>query len=186
MSATSVEPAPVDSVPWRFRVALCGSRPAQSHGHRLLDACAAVTRLLLQEPPNTAGTRALPAGPNCLWLFHHCLRMPAAVQRPWPTRAGFRLLARLWPDSVNHLPLEALFESVVGAEMPSSCRIQALKPSGGGPLLRPAHIARPADPTASGEHHPLQAYRACFVHGPARPKAVKRTDGSILHYQGNC
>ncbi|WP_255089023.1 MULTISPECIES: SpoIID/LytB domain-containing protein [unclassified Synechococcus] len=87
---------------------------------------------------------------------------------------------------VNHLPLERYLVSVVGAEMPSSWSIEALKAQAvAARSYALAHLARPADPHFHlGDTTRWQAYRGLTSVSARTAEAVRRTSGLILSYQG--
>ena len=88
--------------------------------------------------------------------------------------------------AVNHLPLEAYVASVVGAEMPSSWNLEALKAQAvAARSYALAHMARPANRHWHlGNTTRWQAYRGlASSHGRTR-RAAADTRGLILSYQG--
>jgi hypothetical protein len=95
-----------------------------------------------------------------------------------PEEGGLRL--------VNHLPLERYISSVVGAEMPSSWSMEALRAQAvAARSYALAHMARPANRHWHlGDTTRWQAYRGLSsVHARTR-EAVASTAGVILSYQG--
>ena len=88
--------------------------------------------------------------------------------------------------AVNHLSLEAYVASVVGAEMPSSWSLEALKAQAvAARSYALAHMARPANRHWHlGNTTRWQAYRGlASTHGRTR-QAAADTRGLILSYQG--
>jgi peptidoglycan hydrolase-like amidase len=95
-------------------------------------------------------------------------------------RESGRLLA------VNHLPLEAYVASVVGAEMPSSWSMEALKAQAvAARSYALAHMARPASRHWHlGSTTRWQAYRGLASSTNRTREAAAATTGLILSYQG--
>ncbi|WP_438982234.1 SpoIID/LytB domain-containing protein [Vulcanococcus sp.] len=95
-------------------------------------------------------------------------------------RESGRLLA------VNHLPLEAYVASVVGAEMPSSWGMEALKAQAvAARSYALAHMARPASRHWHlGSTTRWQAYRGLASSTNRTREAAAATTGLILSYQG--
>ncbi len=98
---------------------------------------------------------------------------------------------RLLPEGsgitpVNHLPLESYIASVVGAEMPSSWSMEALKAQAvAARSYALAHLARPASRHWHlGDTTRWQAYRGLSSVNPRTSEAASRTAGLILSYQG--
>lgn len=87
---------------------------------------------------------------------------------------------------VNHLPLEAYVASVVGAEMPSSWDLEALKAQAvAARSYALAHMARPASQHWHlGDTTRWQAYRGLSSSTPRTLRAAQDTLGLILSYQG--
>ncbi|WP_398331131.1 SpoIID/LytB domain-containing protein [Vulcanococcus sp.] len=88
--------------------------------------------------------------------------------------------------AVNHLPLEAYVASVVGAEMPSSWSLEALKAQAvAARSYALAHMARPANRHWHlGNTTRWQAYRGLASSHPRTRQAAAETRGLILSYQG--
>jgi peptidoglycan hydrolase-like amidase len=88
--------------------------------------------------------------------------------------------------AVNHLPLEAYVASVVGAEMPSSWSLEALKAQAvAARSYALAHMARPANRHWHlGNTTRWQAYRGLASSHPRTRQAAADTRGLILSYQG--
>lgn len=185
--AALVEPAPGQSVPLEIRVALLrqsGQPRLSATGPwslRISDG-----ELLLE---GAAGSLlpldALPAGANGLWFATSAGANVLVNGQAYEGR--IRLLrggTGLTP--VNHLPLERYLISVVGAEMPSSWSIQALKAQAvAARSYALAHMARPADPHWHlGDTTRWQAYRGLASASARTAEAVRLTDGLILSYQG--
>lgn len=87
---------------------------------------------------------------------------------------------------VNHLPLEAYISSVVGAEMPSSWSMEALRAQAvAARSYALAHMARPANRHWHlGDTTRWQAYRGLASVAERTREAVNSTAGLILSYQG--
>lgn len=87
---------------------------------------------------------------------------------------------------VNHLPLERYVASVVGAEMPSSWSMEALKAQAvAARSYALAHMARPASRHWHlGDSTRWQAYRGLLSSSPRTRRAAEETAGLILSYQG--
>jgi peptidoglycan hydrolase-like amidase len=88
--------------------------------------------------------------------------------------------------AVNHLPLEAYVASVVGAEMPSSWNLEALKAQAvAARSYALAHMARPANRHWHlGNTTRWQAYRGLASSHDRTRQAAADTRGLILSYQG--
>jgi peptidoglycan hydrolase-like amidase len=88
--------------------------------------------------------------------------------------------------AVNHLPLEAYVASVVGAEMPSSWSLEALKAQAvAARSYALAHMARPANRHWHlGNTTRWQAYRGLASSHHRTRQAAADTRGLILSYQG--
>ena len=87
---------------------------------------------------------------------------------------------------VNHLPLELYVASVVGAEMPSSWDLEALKAQAvAARSYALAHMARPASTHWHlGDTTRWQAYRGLSSVSSRTRQAAEQTAGLILSYQG--
>jgi len=87
---------------------------------------------------------------------------------------------------VNHLPLETYVASVVGAEMPSSWDLEALKAQAvAARSYALAHMARPASQHWHlGDTTRWQAYRGLASSTSRTRQAAADTAGLILSYQG--
>jgi peptidoglycan hydrolase-like amidase len=87
---------------------------------------------------------------------------------------------------VNHLPLERYVASVVGAEMPSSWDLEALKAQAvAARSYALAHMARPASSHWHlGDTTRWQAYRGLNSVTSRTRLAAEQTAGLILSYQG--
>ena len=87
---------------------------------------------------------------------------------------------------VNHLPLEQYVASVVGAEMPSSWDLEALKAQAvAARSYALAHMARPASTHWHlGNTTRWQAYRGLASSTARTRRAADETAGLILSYQG--
>jgi len=95
-----------------------------------------------------------------------------------PEDGGLRL--------VNHLPLESYISSVVGAEMPSSWSMEALRSQAvAARSYALAHMARPANRHWHlGDTTRWQAYRGLSSVNDRTRNAASSTAGVILSYQG--
>ena len=108
-----------------------------------------------------------------------------AEGRPYAGR--FRLLrAADGLQVINHLSLERYISSVVGAEMPSSWDMEALKAQAvAARSYAMAHMARPADPHWHlGDTTRWQAYQGMESVTDRTAQATAATAGVILSYQG--
>jgi hypothetical protein len=87
---------------------------------------------------------------------------------------------------INHLPLESYISSVVGAEMPSSWNMEALRAQAvAARSYALAHMARPADPHWHlGDTTRWQAYSGRESVSDRSRQATASTAGVILSYQG--
>ena len=87
---------------------------------------------------------------------------------------------------INHLSLERYISSVVGAEMPSSWDMEALKAQAvAARSYAMAHMARPADPHWHlGDTTRWQAYQGMESVTDRTAQATAATAGVILSYQG--
>jgi stage II sporulation protein D len=87
---------------------------------------------------------------------------------------------------VNHLPLEVYISSVVGAEMPSSWSMEALRAQAiAARSYALAHMARPANRHWHlGDTTRWQAYRGLDSVADRTREAATSTAGLILSYQG--
>ncbi|MEX1315551.1 MAG: SpoIID/LytB domain-containing protein, partial [Synechococcaceae cyanobacterium] len=112
---------------------------------------------------------------------------PALLVNGQPYAGRLRLLqqgGRL--RVVNHLGLERYISSVVGAEMPSSWSMEALRAQAvAARSYALAHMARPADPHWHlGDTTRWQAYRGLGSVSERTRQAADSTAGLILSYQG--
>jgi hypothetical protein len=87
---------------------------------------------------------------------------------------------------INHLSLERYINSVVGAEMPSSWSMEALRAQAvAARSYALAHMARPANPHWHlGDTTRWQAYRGLASVNGRTQEATASTAGLILSYQG--
>ncbi|WP_259728226.1 MULTISPECIES: SpoIID/LytB domain-containing protein [Synechococcales] len=185
--ATLVEPAAGQPVALEIRVALLSQA-----GQPTLSATGAWTlrdgngELLQRGQAGSPVDLAAVAGPaNGLWLETSPSEHLLVNGRAYEGR--MRLLRESGGITpVNHLPLERYLMSVVGAEMPSSWSIEALKAQAvAARSYALAHLARPADPHFHlGDTTRWQAYRGLASVSSRTSEAVKRTTGLILSYQG--
>jgi peptidoglycan hydrolase-like amidase len=88
--------------------------------------------------------------------------------------------------AVNHLSLERYIAAVVGAEMPSSWELEALRAQAvAARSYALAHMARPADAHWHlGDTTRWQAYRGLEAVNARTREAAASTSGIILSYQG--
>ncbi|WP_254967178.1 SpoIID/LytB domain-containing protein [Cyanobium sp. CH-040] len=183
---TLVEPAAAAPVDLEIRVALLGAGSSPSLSARgpwqLLSRDGAV---LQQGGPGEAvelgGIWA--AGPEA-WLQ---TSGQALLVNGQPYAGRLRLLqqdGRL--RLVNHLGLETYISSVVGAEMPTSWSMEALRAQAvAARSYALAHMARPADPHWHlGDTTRWQAYRGLTSVNERTRHATASTAGLILSYQG--
>ncbi|TVS06195.1 MAG: SpoIID/LytB domain-containing protein [Cyanobium sp. PLM2.Bin73] len=183
---TLVEPAAAAAVDLEIRVALLGvgASPALSAQGpwQLLSRDGAV----LQQ--GAAGDRVqlggLWAGGPEVWLQ---TSGPALLVNGQPYAGRLRLLQQNGQlRVVNHLGLERYISSVVGAEMPSSWSMEALRAQAvAARSYALAHMARPADPHWHlGDTTRWQAYRGLSSVNDRTREAADSTAGLILSYQG--
>jgi hypothetical protein len=171
-----------------IRVALLGASGQPSltaqGPWRLLDRDGRV----LQSGPAGVGVdlaAVVAAGPEA-WLESAAGQVALLVNgRPYAGR--LRLLRDgAGVQVVNHLPLESYISSVVGAEMPSSWNLEALKAQAvAARSYAMAHMARPAnDHWHLGDTTRWQAYRGLDSVQPRTLEATAATAGVILSYKG--
>jgi len=126
------------------------------------------------------------------------LQLPQSV---WltPTQGGLVLVGERWyrgnvllkvqGDSllaVNYVNLEAYLESVVGAEMPASWPMEALKAQAiAARSYALVHSSRPANPLYDlGDSQRWQVYKGVNSEWNTTTQAVRETQGMFLRYQG--
>jgi hypothetical protein len=185
--ASLVEPAAGQPVSLEIRVALLSraGQPSLSATGPWILRDGMGTLLLRGQANSTVDLAAIPGPANGLWL--ETSPGEALLVNGQAYAGRLRLLRQgggILP--VNHLPLERYLESVVGAEMPSSWSIEALKAQAvAARSYALAHLARPADPHFHlGDTTRWQAYRGLASVSSRTAEAVKRTSGLILSYQG--
>ena len=181
------EPEAGPEVPLEIRVALLGASPSPqlgaSGGWRLADRDGRT----VQEggPGASPDLGAAMAGRSEVWMetgSGHALQVDG---RPYEGRlrvlGGSRGL-----QLVNHVPLERYISSVVGAEMPSSWNMEALKAQAvAARSYAMAHMARPASAHWHlGDTTRWQAYRGLTSVNARTRQATASTSGVILSYQG--
>lgn len=181
-----VEPAAAAAVDLEIRVALLGagaspSLSAQGPWQLLSRDGAVLQQGAAGDTVRLGGLWA--AGPEA-WLQ---TSGPALLVNAQPYAGRLRLLqqgGRL--RVVNHLALERYISSVVGAEMPSSWSIEALRAQAvAARSYALAHMARPADPHWHlGDTTRWQAYRGQTSVNDRTRQAADSTAGLILSYQG--
>ena len=185
--ASLVEPAAGQPVSLEIRVALLSQagqpRLSATGPWTLRDGNGAI---LQQGQAGAAVDLAAVPGPaNGLWLETSPVESLLVNGKAYVGR--LRLLREAGGITpVNHLPLERYLESVVGAEMPSSWSIEALKAQAvAARSYALAHLARPADPHFHlGDTTRWQAYQGMASASARTSEAVRRTTGLILSYQG--
>lgn len=179
------EPAAGRPVPLEVRVALLrqAGRPTLSAGGpwRLLDG---EGRVLLRGSGGEPVNWSAQSGAD-LWL--ESAGGHALLVNGLPYEGRLRLLREgggITP--INHLPLERYIASVVGAEMPSSWSMEALKAQAvAARSYALAHLARPANRYWHlGDTTRWQAYRGLESVSARTREATQRTNGLILSYQG--
>jgi hypothetical protein len=181
-----VEPAPAAPVDLEIRVALLGAGNSPS-----LSATGPWQLLSQQGAVLQQGQAGDPVQLSGLW---------ASGPETWLQTSGSTLLVngatyagrlRLIQDQgslrvINHLGLERYISSVVGAEMPSSWSMEALRAQAvAARSYALAHMARPANPHWHlGDTTRWQAYRGLASVTPRTQQATDSTSGLILSYQG--
>ncbi|MEO1001725.1 MAG: SpoIID/LytB domain-containing protein [Cyanobacteria bacterium J06638_7] len=181
-----VEPAAAAAVDLEIRVALLGAGTAPSLSAQGPWQLLSREGALLQQggAGETVQLGAIWAVAPEAWLQ---TSGPALLVNGQPYAGRLRLLrqdGRL--RVVNHVALERYISSVVGAEMPSSWSMEALRAQAvAARSYALAHMARPADPHWHlGDTTRWQAYRGqASVHERTR-QAAESTSGLILSYQG--
>jgi stage II sporulation protein D len=181
-----VEPAAAAPVDLEIRVALlaAGDAPnlsAQGDWQLLSQQGAVLQQGRAGEPVQWAGLWS--AGPEA-WLQ---TSGPALLVNG----AAYAGRLRLIQDGsglrvINHLSLERYINSVVGAEMPSSWSMEALRAQAvAARSYALAHMARPANPHWHlGDTTRWQAYRGLASVNGRTQEATASTAGLILSYQG--
>jgi hypothetical protein len=183
---TLVEPAAAAPVDLEIRVALLGAGDAPSLSAQGAWQLVSRDGAVLQQggPGETVRLGGLWAGGPEAWLQ---TSGPALLVNGQPYAGRLRLLlqeGRL--RVVNHLGLERYISSVVGAEMPSSWSMEALRAQAvAARSYALAHMARPADPHWHlGDTTRWQAYRGLSSVTDRTRQATASTAGLILSYQG--
>jgi hypothetical protein len=182
-----VEPEAGPEVPLEIRVALLGASPTPqlgASGHwRLVDRDG---RAVQEGAPGTSpNLGAAMAGRAEVWMETGSGYSLLVDDRPYEGRlrvlAGPRGL-----QLVNHLSLERYISSVVGAEMPSSWHMEALRAQAvAARSYAMAHMARPASAHWHlGDTTRWQAYRGLNSVNDRTRQATASTSGVILSYQG--
>jgi hypothetical protein len=180
------EPAVGRPVPLEVRVALLshGEQPTLSAtGPWVLRGGSG--EILAQGPAGVPVDLAAMSGVGDAWLETRSGQAPTVNGQAYEGRI------RLVRDGgtltvVNHLLLERYITSVVGAEMPSSWSIEALKAQAvAARSYALAHLARPASRYWHlGDTTRWQAYRGLASVTGRTNEAVALTNGMILSYQG--
>ncbi len=182
-----VEPEAGPEVPLEIRVALLGASASPQLGAsgywRLVDRDG---RTVQDGGPDTSpDLGAAMAGRAEVWMETGSGHSLLVDGRPYEGRlrvlGGSRGL-----QLVNHLSLERYISSVVGAEMPSSWHMEALKAQAvAARSYAMAHMARPASAHWHlGDTTRWQAYRGLGSVNPRTRQATTSTSGVILSYQG--
>lgn len=184
--ASLVEPAAGRPVPLEVRVALlrqAGQPSFMATGPWWLRNGSG--QVLAQGQARSPVDLSAGAGANDLWL--DTTPGEALLVNGQPYSGRLRLLAeRGGITPINHLPLEAYIASVVGAEMPTSWSMEALKAQAvAARSYALAHMARPAHKFWHlGDTTRWQAYRGLTTVNVRTTEAAARTSGLILSYQG--
>ncbi len=184
--ASLVEPAAGRPVPLEVRVALlrqAGQPSFSSTGPWWLRN--GDGQVLAQGQARSPVDLSAGSGANDLWL--DTAPGEALLVNGQPYTGRLRLLAeRGGITPINHLPLEAYIASVVGAEMPTSWSMEALKAQAvAARSYALAHLARPANKFWHlGDTTRWQAYRGLTTVNGRTTEAAARTNGLILSYQG--
>lgn len=182
-----VEPEAGAEVPLEIRVALLGASPSprlSASGHwRLVDRDGRP----VQEggPADSPDLATAMAGRAEVWMqtgSDHVLQVDG---RPYEGRVRV-LRGSQGLQLVNHISLERYISSVVGAEMPSSWHMEALKAQAvAARSYAMAHMARPASAHWHlGDTTRWQAYRGLGSVNSRTRQATASTSGVILSYQG--
>lgn len=182
-----VEPEAGPEVPLEIRVALLGASASPrlgASGHwRLLDRAGQP----LQEggPADSPDLAAAMAGRGEVWIETQTGQVLEVDGRPYEGRLRILRGPGGW-QLVNHLSLERYISSVVGAEMPSSWHMEALRAQAvAARSYAMAHMARPASTHWHlGDTTRWQAYRGLTSVNPRTRQATASTAGVILSYQG--
>jgi stage II sporulation protein D len=183
---TLVEPAAAAAVDLEIRVALLGVGSSPNLSAQGPWQLLSRDGTVLQQggPGDSVQFSGLwAAGPEA-WLQ---TSGPALLVNGQPYAGRLRLLqqnGRL--RAINHLGLERYISSVVGAEMPSSWSLEALRAQAvAARSYALAHMARPADPHWHlGDTTRWQAYRGLNSVNDRTRQAADSTAGLILSYQG--
>jgi stage II sporulation protein D len=140
--------------------------------------------------PVTVGGAGLQVGqwqaPTAVWVKPRAANGFVAIDGRW-YRGAVLLVAR--PEgllAVNYVDLESYLYSVVGAEMPASWPIEALKAQAiAARSYAIVHIARPANDLYDlGATPRWQAYSGTESETDATQRAVEATRGILLSYKG--
>jgi hypothetical protein len=182
-----VEPDAGPEVPLEIRVALLGASASPQLGAsgywRLVDRDG---RTVQDGGPDTSpDLGAAMAGRAEVWMETGSGQSLLVDGRPYEGRLRV-LRGSGGLQLVNHLSLERYISSVVGAEMPSSWHMEALKAQAvAARSYAMAHMARPASAHWHlGDTTRWQAYRGLGSVNPRTRQATSSTSGVILSYQG--
>ncbi|MCP9858236.1 SpoIID/LytB domain-containing protein [Cyanobium sp. Cruz-8D1] len=182
-----VEPEAGPEVPLEIRVALLGASPSPQLGAsgywRLVDRDG---RAVQDGGPDASpDLGAAMAARAEVWLETGSGHVLSVDGRPYEGRLRV-LRGPRGLQLVNHVSLERYISSVVGAEMPSSWQMEALKAQAvAARSYAMAHMARPASAHWHlGDTTRWQAYRGLGSVNPRTRQATSSTSGVILSYQG--
>ncbi|WP_299493726.1 SpoIID/LytB domain-containing protein [Acaryochloris sp. IP29b_bin.137] len=126
------------------------------------------------------------SAPNVVWIKPESATGLVYVSGRW-YRGAIQVIANRGKLlGVNHLDMESYLYSVVGAEMPASWPIEALKSQAiAARSYALAHIARPANPFFDlGDTQRWQAYKGVETEAHSTLAAVEATAGIVLSHEG--
>lgn len=182
-----VEPAPGAPLDLEIRVALQrhGSSPTLSATGPWSLRSRSGTLLAQGAPGQSVSNAVLDAVPGEAWLATAPTDQLLVQGEAYAGRLRLLRQGQGWLV-VNHLPLEHYIAAVVGAEMPSSWSLEALKAQAvAARSYALAHMARPASMHWHlGDTTRWQAYNGERSLQPRTLEAVRLTSGIILSYQG--
>ena len=124
--------------------------------------------------------------PNVVWIKPESEAGLVYVSGRWYRGAIQVIAAGSQLLGVNHLDMESYLYSVVGAEMPASWPLEALKSQAiAARSYALAHIARPADSSFDlGDTQRWQAYKGVETETGSTLAAVEATSGMVLSHNG--